>query len=350
MLLNEIFSREKKLFREILSQKLLNQTTYEKSYIRRASGEFTSICLLDNSRAFFSITKRTQRKKRKGRIKNFRKFELKYKKIKIDKKKQKETRRTKQIRKEKKKTQLRIKNRSKKIKIEILTTNSRNPYKKRDARIKRLSYKGSSSYTTTFLYQNRRINLMRFKQPICNLVRSTGFVDLFLKGLKHLLTGKIKRKESTLIVLEAKRGGFSCYSSGFRAFISKCNFRRVVRAWTRGIKRHIRKSGNLAILKQFIKSQRFQWSISPPPRFKFFVKTLVQYHRFRKNKSRLSRKKKTGLQTKMLPKFIFISKNYTFEKRKPVIEIPFDKHKRAADGWQTAFRNYLKKCKAFDKK
>lgn len=353
MLLNEIFSRKKKLFREILSQKLLNQTTYEKSYIRRASGEFTSICLLDNCRALFSITKRILRQKRKGRIKNFRKFELKSKKKnKKNKKKpkQKETKRTQQIKKDRKKMQIRIKNRSRKVKIEILATNSRNPYKKRDARIKRLGYKGSSSYTTTFLYQNRRIHLMRFKQPICNLVRSTNFVDLFLKGLKHLLTGRIKRNESTLIVLEAKRGGFSCYSSGFRAFISKCNFRRVVRAWARGIKRHIKKSGNLVILKQFIKSQRFQWSISPPPRFKFFIKTLVQYHRFRKNKSRLSRKKKTEMLTKMLPKFIFISKKYTFEKRKPIVEILFDKHKRAADGWQTAFKSYLQKCKAFDKK
>ena len=77
MLLKEIFSKKKKLFHEILSQKLLNQTTYEKSYIRRASPDSTSVCLLDNSRSFSNIIKRALRRKRKGRIKNFHKPNLK---------------------------------------------------------------------------------------------------------------------------------------------------------------------------------------------------------------------------------------------------------------------------------
>lgn len=345
MLLKEIFSKKKKLFREILSQKLLNQTTYEKSYIRRASLESTSVCLLDNSRSFFNTIKRVLRRKRKGRIKNFRKFKLKSKK----KKSKKKTKKSKRL--------LRIKKRrSKKKKSRNLTKKLKNPYKRRDAQIKRIGRKGSSSYTTTFLYRNRKINLIRFKQPICSIVRSMNFIDLFLKGLKTLITGKIKKNDSTLIILEAKRGGFSCYSSGFRGFLPRNEFRRIVKVWAKGIAILTKKSGDFAVLKQFIKSQRFQWSISPPPRFKFFIRTLVQNFRFRRNKFILSRKKKTETPTKMLPKFIFISKKYLTseadkllaQQRKLIpkpIEIPFDKYRWAKDGWESAFKNYFKRCK-----
>ena len=108
MLLKEIFSKKKKLFREILSQKLINQTTYEKSYVRRVSVELAAICLLDNCRFFFNTTKKVHPKKRKGRIKNFRKFELKRKgKKKVSKKKEspEEKKRQRKANKNKKKKQ-----------------------------------------------------------------------------------------------------------------------------------------------------------------------------------------------------------------------------------------------------
>jgi hypothetical protein len=356
MLLKEIFSKKKKLFREILSQKLLNQTTYEKSYIRRVSAELTSVCLLDNCRSFFNTTKKVHSKKRKGRIKNFRKFELKYKKKKKVSKKKVKTKSPEETKKDREK-QIKIKKRSKKKKIKNATKRLRNPYKKRDARIKRIGHKGSSSYTTTFLYQNRKINLIRFKQPICNMTRPINFTDLFLKGLKTLLTGRIKKNDNTLIILEAKRGGFSCYSSGFRGFISKYHFQLIVGFWGRGIKRIIRKTGDLTVLRQFIRSQRFQWSVSPPPRFKFLIRTLVKHYRFRKNKLNLSRKKRTETPTKMLPKFVFISQNYVVPKKGKLLsqrsdsflEIPFDKYRWAAEGWDFAFKGYHQRCRAFDR-
>jgi hypothetical protein len=352
MLLKEIFSKKKKLFREILSQKLINQTTYEKSYVRRVSVELTAICLLDNCRSFFNTTKKVHQKKRKGRIKNFRKFELKRKgKKKVSKKKE-----SPEEKKDKEK-QIRIKRRSKRKKIRNSTKRLRNPYKKREARIKRIGHKGSAFYTTTFLYQNRKINLIRFKQPICNMIRPINFTDLFLKGLKTLLTGTIKKNDNTLIILEAKRGGFSCYSSGFRGFISKFHFKRIVKFWGRGIKSIIKKSGDFTLLKQFIQSQRFQWSISPPPRFKFFIRTLARHQRFRRNKLNLSRKKKTETPTKMLPKLVFISQNYVVLKKEKLLSqlsnsifrTSFDKYRWAAEGWDFAFKGYHQRCRAFDR-
>lgn len=295
MLLKEIFSKKKKLFHEILSQKLLNQTTYEKSYIRRASPDSTSVCLLDNSRSFSNIIKRALRRKRKGRIKNFHKPNLK-----PLKKKEKLGSYKKLLEKERE----RVRGRKKKVKKPAKF--SRNPYDAREAQMKSLSSKGFSSYTTTFLYKNRKINLIRFKQPICSIV-PINFVDLFLKGLKTLLTGKIKKNDNTLIILEPKKGGFSCYSSGFRGFLPRIEFRRIVSAWGKDSSAKAKRNKSLMNFKRFICSQRFQWSISPPPRFKFFIKTLVQTYRFRRNKFTLSRKKKTENPTRALLKFVFIS-------------------------------------------
>lgn len=361
MLLKEIFSRKKKLFREILSQKLLNQTTYEKSYIRRASLELASVCLLDNCRSFFNTVKNIQQKKRKGRIKNFKALDLKPKKKKKKSKKKiekkKETKVEKILRqqkakaehKRKRKIAARMKSREAKRKLD--------PYTKAIARIKRIGYKGSSCYTTTFLYRNRKINLIRFKQPICNLIRPINFINLFLKGLKTLLKGRIKRKDNTLIILEAKRGGFSCYSSGFRGFIPKRHFQCIVETWLKGIRHHALKIGNFTPLKQFVMSQSFQWCVSPPPRFRFSIKKLIQYHRFRRNKLNLSRKKKTEIPTKMVPKFIFSSPDKAFVERKKLrkqqqfkSEAPVGKYERITEDWAYAFKKPFKKHEAFKKR
>lgn len=364
MLLKEIFSLKKKLFREILSQKLLNQTTYEKSYIRRASLELTSVCLLDNCRSFFNTVRNIQQKKRKGRIKNFKALDLKPKKKKeksekkIEKKKEKETEIEKILRREKAKAENKKK---RKVAARTKLREARrklDPYVKADARIKRIGYKGSSSYTTTFLYRNRKINLIRFKQPICNLIRPTNFINLFLKGLKTLLKGRIKKKDNTLIILEAKRGGFSCYSSGFRGFIPKCHFQCLVETWLKGIRHHALKIGDFTPLKQFVMSQSFQWCVSPPPRFRFSIKKLIQYHRFRRNKLNFSRKKKTEIPTKMVPKFVFISPDNTFEKKKKSRkqqqqskpEILVNKYEQITEDWAYAFKKPFRKHEAFKKR
>ena len=259
MLLKEIFSKKRKIFSKLLDKKAFNQKMYEKSYIRGPLIDCNSVYRLDNNSSFFNIKRKNLKKKR--RI----------------------------ITKRKKSSRIWA-----------------NLYKVKRIKNKRVGYKGSSSYTTTSLYRNRKINFIRFQLPLCNVQTSSSFVESFLKGLKKLVTGKIKEEQNTLILLNAKKGGFNCYSSGFRGFLSKKQFEIILLMWSKGLK----KSKSLLSfnsIRCFILSQKFHWSISPPPRFNFKIKTIVRTLRLRRKKFVLSRKKKSFLLTKMLPKIIFFS-------------------------------------------
>lgn len=273
MLLKEIFSNKKKLFREVLAKKLLNQTTYEKSYIRRVLSTSEPIVCLDNWRYFFNKIKKV-------------------------------VRRNKFVFNEPKKTKGYGRTVVTKLKKKWIT-----PYDRRIIKTKLLGCLGHSFYTTTFLYKNRKVKLMRFKQPICYMI-SLNFIDSFLKGLKTLIKGQVKtlskkKHLDTLIILEVLKGGFSCYSYGFRGFLTTVDFEYIVREWKKEIRQLIRKKVNFFMLKSLVKSQKFHWSIAFPPRLKFSIETLSQTYRFRKNNYRLSRRKRTKISTKMLPRLTF---------------------------------------------
>ena len=264
MLLKEIFSKKKRVFGKILDQKTFNHRMYEKSYIRGLLIESNSLHSLDNNSFLFNIKKKSNIKKRRRKIKRAKKAK----------------------------------------KFSRIWTNLCKQKKKRR---RRHGYKGSSSYTTTSLYKNRKNNFIRFQLPLCNTRIKISFIDSFLEGLRKLITGNIKKKGGTLILLNPRKGGFICYSSGFRGFLPKKEFEYIILLW---INKAFKRSKQFKLFKQmkhFIKSQKFNWSICPPPRFRFNIKTIAYTFHIRRKKFVLSRKKRSYVSTKMLPSIVFYS-------------------------------------------
>jgi hypothetical protein len=125
-----------------------------------------------------------------------------------------------------------------------------------------------------------------------------------------LITGKIKERENSLMLLSAEKGGFRCYSSGFRGFLPESQFYKMTQI---GFKRY-KSSKNPFIFKTFIEHQRLRWFVSSPPRFRFIIKTFTKVLRFRRNKFVLSRKKKIRNSTRLLPKILFHATNSSIKK------------------------------------
>ena len=194
------------------------------------------------------------------------------------------------------------KSRSLILKKEIINKiQSREQFKKR-------GHKGNSSYTTIHIYKSRKSNFIRFEIAQFRICRPNQFVNLFLKGIRTLITGRIKERENSLILLNAEKGGFSCYSSGFRGFLPETQFNKMLKIGRQKC------SKNRLAFKSLFEYQRFRWFVSSPPRLRFVIKTFIKVFRFRRNNFVLSRKKKSHDSTRLLPKIIFHSTNSSRKK------------------------------------
>ena len=259
MLLKEILSREKYTLNEIIDKKTCNSKLYEKSYIRNLFVDSTCLHSIENNKQFSTQKKKLKRRKRRKRRKN---------------------RKIKRL----------------KIRYAIRST-----FKCRRQNVKG-RHKGSSSYTTVLLYRSRKTNFIRFESIKKSVCGSNRFIDLFLKGVRTLITGKVKKRENSLMLLSARKGGFRCYSSGFRGFLPKTELKKMINRSFRN-----KSIESASAFKKLLARRKMEWLISSPPRFRFVIKALTRKFRFRRNKFVLSRKKKYRKRTRMLSKIVFFS-------------------------------------------
>jgi hypothetical protein len=170
---------------------------------------------------------------------------------------------------------------------------------------------GSSIYSTNYIYRSRRNASLRFQIPIIKIHKITNLSNLFIESLKILAGGRIKEKgsnESSLIVLHPERGGFNCYSCGFRGFLSGYQLDCVFHDWHDTFSTP-KNTSEFFQLRSFFSSRKIDYMISPPTRFTFEIKTVVEEFRFRKKKLVSSRKKRKYNLNKFTPNFFFKSIN-----------------------------------------
>lgn len=280
MILKHLFKHKQTIFREILDKKVGNQKLYEKSYLRKRYENSEVDYILDNSKVFLPLTK-TKKKVRKT-IKTST-DEIPSCEVKI-------------------------------IHDNDLRSIKGNSYKVRSmfkvkTSVKRLV--GSSIHSTNFIYRSRRNTSLRFQIPKVKTHKVNNLSGLFLNSLKSLSTGRIKKKETdenTLILLHPERGGYNCYSCGFRGFLSGYQFDCVCDDWydTFLSYENVTKSFQF---RSFFSLRKAEYMISPPTRFMFEIKTVVQEFRFRKKKLLSSRKKRKYNLNRLTPIFVFKSIN-----------------------------------------
>jgi hypothetical protein len=262
MFVKEIFSLEKKKLTEIIKLKRFNNAVYEKSYVRGTLSNFDRMYLLDNNSLILNIKKNRYLKK-------------KHVKQKVHKQ----------------------------VAFEVKTYDS-----KLNKKIGSKD-KGSSVYTTTFLYKNRKNNFLRFNLPSCTLSISkhVNIISSYIEGIEKIFETK-KVEETTLIFLFASKGGFMCLSSSFLGFMPKAEFRIVVLRWAKNFVNFLHRS-NVSGLTNFLKLQKCQSSISPPPRFCFLLERMSITIVLKRNRFLLSRKKRSYVVKNSNPFFIFYSMN-----------------------------------------
>ena len=280
MLLKEILSREKYTLNEIVDKKICNSKLYEKSYIRNLFVDSTCLHSIENNKHFSTQKKKLRHIKIKTRVGRRRKRGRGAKRKKIGKKRK--NRKIKELRSHR-------------------TARANFKWRRQNFR-KGGGRKGHSSYTTVLLYRSRKTNFIRFESIKKSVCGSNHFIDLFLKGVRTLITGKIKKRENSLMILSARKGGFRCYSSGFRGFLPKTEFKKII---NRSF--HNKSIESASAFKKLLARRKVEWLVSSPPRFRFVIQTLTRKFRFRRNKFVLSRKKKYHKRTRMLSKFLFFS-------------------------------------------
>lgn len=294
MFLKEILSKEKHVLNEIVDKKVCNSKLYEKSYVRNVLLDSNRLHRVENNKQFFIEKKRRKR----------RKYYYATHKLKAVLVSARYRRRRKEqlIRRKLRRKIEKSKGQGPLHSLEIINKiQSREQFKKR-------GHKGNSSYTTIRIYKSRKSNFIRFEIAQFRICRPNQFVNLFLKGIRTLITGRIKERENSLILLNAEKGGFSCYSSGFRGFLPETQFNKMLK-----IGRKKCSKSRLAF-KSLVEYQRFRWFVSSPPRLRFVIKTFTKVFRFRRNNFVLSRKKKSHDSTRLLPKIIFHSTNSSRKK------------------------------------
>lgn len=277
MILKHIFKYKQTIFREILDKKVSNQKLYEKSYLRKRYENSSINYVLDNNKVFSPLIKTKTRKKVR-----------------------------KVIRRSKKKV---VKAELRKINVKSFKTNA---YKTQlNFKINNLveNVTGSSVYSTNFIYRSRKNAFLRFQVPIVKVHKVSNLSNLFLNGLKSLSTGRIKEKETdenSLILLHPERGGYNCYSCGFRGFLSGYQFDSICDDWHDTFFSR-KDTTEFSQLRSFFSSRKIEYIISPPTRFMFEIKAVRQEVRFRKKKLVLSRKKRNYTLNKLIPVFVFKS-------------------------------------------
>lgn len=257
MFIKEVFSKEKKNLIETLQKKTFVGVKYEKSYIRGVTSNLTQIRILDNNSLLFH--------KRKKKISS----------------------KTKPARK------------------------SRKPvYSTRIAVLKKINrkkeFKGNFLYTTAFLYQNRKNHFLRFQLPLYTITKSKKFLDTFVQGVERLSRTTTIKGGCSLIFLSISKGGYTCYSSGFRGFLPRKHSKSIFKDW----KTHLRNTdttSSFVVLRYFMKSQKSNFFTSPPLRYPFVLKSLIDVVTLKKKRFLLSRKKRLRLPTKVKLKMVFYS-------------------------------------------
>lgn len=287
MFLKGIFSREKQVLNEVVDKKVCNSKLYEKSYVRNILLDSNRLHRVENNKQFFIEKKR--RKRRKYFV--------------IHKPKRFVFGETRRRRKREQLVRRRFRRKTEQGRKFLHSTEVVEKIQKR-------GYKGHSSYTTLHIYKSRKSNFIRFELAQFKICRSNQFVDLFLKGIRTLLTGKIKERENSLMLLSAEKGGFKCYSSGFRGFLPDAQLHKMIEI---GFKKY-KSSKSPFAFKFFIEYQRFRWFVSSPPRLRFVIKTFTKVFQFRKNNFILSRKKKSRNSNRLLTRILFHSTN-SFKKK-----------------------------------
>ena len=271
MFIKEIFSKKKNVTIEMLHKKAFVEKMYEKSYIRGLLANSDRVHILDNNSLFSNTKKKTQFKPNL-KINGSRSYSYSHKK---------------------------------KIKI----------YHYRKKPKVRREYKGCSSYSTTFLYKNRKNNFLRFQLPLCTVSKSKNFLDLFLKGFTKISKTKTVKGESSLILLASNKGGFICYSSGFRGFLPRRQFKLILAEWIKQFT-CVRENVELQFLRNFIKLQKLQFTISSPSRFSFVLKSVINTMKLRRKRFLLSRKKRSYRCTTIAMNIVFYSTKNTSSSKK----------------------------------
>lgn len=280
MILKNLFKHKQTIFREILDKKVSNQKLYEKSYLRKRYENSVISYVLDNSKVFLPLPKRKKRV---------------YKTIKIP---------TDEILNCKLKT----------IHENDLCSTKGSSLKIRSMLKVKTSVKslaGSSIHSTNFIYRSRKSASLRFQIPAVKTHKVGNLSGLFLNSLKSLSTGRIKKKETdenTLILLHPERGGYNCYSCGFRGFLSGYQFDCVCDDWYDTFLSHENIAESFQF-RSFFSLRKTEYMVSPPTRFMFEIKTVVQEFRFRKKKLLSSRKKRKFNLSRLTPIFVFKSIN-----------------------------------------
>lgn len=279
MILKQIFRYKQMIFRDTLDKKVSNHKLYEKSYLRKRYESSKINHILDNSKTFFPF-------------------------IKIKKKLSKSMPEEEQV------------DQVDEDPVKISNVNSFNasayrikPKIKVDDFVENVT--GSSIYSTNYIYRSRRNASLRFRIPIIKTHKIKNLSNLFLDSLKILTGGRIKEKgsnESSLIVLHPERGGFNCYSCGFRGFLSGYQLDCVFHDWNDTFSTS-KNTNEFFQLRSFFSLRKIDYMISPPTRFTFEIKTVVEEFRFRKKKLVSSRKKRKYNLNKFTPNFFFKSIN-----------------------------------------
>ena len=278
MILKQIFKHKQTIFRDILDKKVSNQKLYEKSYLRKRYENSKMNHILDNSKTFFPF-------------------------INIKKKLSKVVLEKEQLDKVYE-DPLKASNFNYFIKTNTDKINTRI---KVDSFAEKLT--GSSIYSTSYIYRSRRNASLRFRIPKIKAHKIKNLSNLFLDSLKALTSGRIKEKgsdESNLILLHPERGGFNCYSCGFRGFLSGYQLDCIFHDWQDTFSTP-KNTNEFFQLRSFFSSRKIDSIISPPTRFSFEIKTVVQEFRFRKKKLVSSRKKRKYNLNKFAPNFFFKS-------------------------------------------
>jgi hypothetical protein len=282
MLLKQIFRYKQIIFRDILDQKVSNHKLYEKAYLRKRYENSKMNHILDNSKTFFPFIKM---------------------KKKLSKAMPEEEEQVDQVDEGSPKISY----------VNGLSFNANGyrikPKIKVDDLVENLT--GSSIYTTNYIYRSRKNASLRFRIPIIKTHKIRNLSNLFLDSLKILTGGRIKEKgsdESSLILLHPERGGFNCYSCGFRGFLSGYQLDCVFHDWHDTFST-LKNTSEFFQLRSFFSLRKIDYMISPPTRFTFEIKTVVEELRFRKKKLVSSRKKRKYNLNKFTPNFFFKSIN-----------------------------------------